>query len=248
MTDSVAGLVLAAGAGTRMRPLTDLRPKPLLPLGASTLVDHSIGRVRSVTDRIAVNVHHAREQMEAALAGVVHLSMEEIPGLGTAGGVAHAAGWVGGDHLLVVNGDTWCPGDLAPVVDSWDRERVRVVVTGPPQLGPGSRIVASLVPNRRLADLAVEPTGLYEVLWAPEAAAGRLDVVGWDGPLIDCATARDYLAANLAESGGESVIGAGAAVDGSVTRSVVWPGGRVWAGEVLVDAVRTDDRVTVLIR
>lgn len=248
--------MLAAGTGTRMRPLTRVRPKPLLPLGAATLVDHAIERVEPVCDRVAVNVHPWREVMEAHLRGRVHLSVEPEPGLGTAGAVHHLAPWVDGADLLVVNGDTWCPGDLTPVVESWDRERVRVVVggaAGHAPLGPEvllerPLVVASLLPWAVARTLPSGPAGLYEVCWGPEGAAGRLHVVGWDGPGLDCATPPDHLAANLAESGGASVIGEGAVVEGTVERSVVWPGARVWPGEVLVDAIRTDAGVTVLVR
>lgn len=186
--------------------------------------------------------------MEAHLSGVVDLSIEERPDLGTAGGVAHAARWLAGDDVVVVNADTWWAGDLAEACASWDRERVRVVVAGEGVLGARSRIVASLLPAADVARLSVEPSGLYEVCWSPAADAGRLDVVGWDGPVVDCATPRDYLTANLMASGGHSVVGEGAVVEGSVTRSVVWPGARVWPAEVLVDAIRTDGQVSVLVR
>lgn len=230
-----------------MRPLSRLRPKVLLPLGRATLLDHALDRLPPVDHKI-VNVHHHREAMERHLRSRVALSLEDQPGLGTAGAVAAAAKLFEGRDVVILNGDTWAPGDLAPVVESWDRERVRVVVAGEARFSPRSRIVASLMPWKAVIELAEEPSGLYEVCWAPRAEAGALDVVGWEGPVIDCATPRDLLAANLAWSGGESVIGEGAQVEGVVERSVVWPGARVWPGEVLVDAIRTDAEVTVLVR
>jgi N-acetyl-alpha-D-muramate 1-phosphate uridylyltransferase len=248
MTDSLAGLVLAAGAGTRMAPLTRLRPKPLLPFGRTTLVDHAVARLRACCSRLAVNAHHQPDAMQAHLTGRVHLSVEPEPGLGTAGAVAHLAGWLDGADVAIVNGDTWCPGDLAPVAASWDRTRVRVVVAGPAVLSPTSRIVASFMPWSAVAALPAEPSGLYETCWAPLAEAGELEVVGWAGPVIDCATPRDYLTANLQAWRGQSVIGAGAVVEGQISRSVVWPGARVWPSEVLVDAIRTDAGITVLVR
>jgi NDP-sugar pyrophosphorylase family protein len=73
----------------------------------------------------------------------------------------------------------------------------------------------------------------------------RLD----DGiPWADCGTPASYLAANLRWSGGESVIGAAAVVKGSVERCVVWPDAVVRRHEHLVDAIRADDRITVLVR
>jgi N-acetyl-alpha-D-muramate 1-phosphate uridylyltransferase len=251
MGDSLAALVLAAGAGSRLAPLTRCRPKPLCPVDGVALVDHALARVEPVADRIAVNVHHGRDQMERHLSGRVHLSIESDEALGTAGGVAYLGPWLDGDDVLVVNGDTWCPGDLAPFCDGWDRERVRVVVQGEPgaaTLGPGSRIVASLLPWRSVSGLEATPSGLYEVCWAPELAAGRLDVVGADVLLVDCATPADYLDANMRASGGRSVVGDGAVVLGTLERSVVWPGATVHASETLVGAIRASDDLTVVVR
>ena len=62
---------------------------------------------------------------------------------------------------------------------------------------------------------------------------------------VDCGTPADYLRANLAANGGQSVVGPGAVVDGELVRSVVWAGAHVRAGERLVDAIRATDEVTV---
>src|SRR4051794_15985562 len=80
---SIAGVALAAGLGTRLRPLTDLRPKALCPVDNVALVDHAISRVQPFVDAIAVNVHAHADQMRAHLAGRAHLSYEAQP-LGTA--------------------------------------------------------------------------------------------------------------------------------------------------------------------
>jgi NDP-sugar pyrophosphorylase family protein len=99
-----------------------------------------------------------------------------------------------------------------------------------------------------VARLDAVPSGLWEVSWRAQHGAGRLDVVRWDGPCVDCGTPARYLAANMTASGGASVVGEGAVVEGTVERSVVWPGARVRPGEHLVDAVRASDTVTVLVR
>ena len=96
--------------------------------------------------------------------------------------------------------------------------------------------------------LAPVPSGLWEVSWRALHAAGRLDVVRWDGPCLDCGTPARYLAANLASSAGAPVVGEGCTVDGSVERSVLWPGTVVRRGEALVDAVRAGAGITVLVR
>ena len=245
----VCAVVLAAGEGARLRPLTRVLPKPLCPVDGVPLIDHAIDRARSATAAIAVNVHHARSAIEPVLDGRVHVSVEEPRVLGTAGALGQLRPWIDGRGTLVLNGDTWCPGSLAAFVAGADGTRVRLAVAGPDErLGPASRIAAALMPWREVARLPAVPSGLYEASWRALAAADEIDVVRWDGPCIDCGTPARYLAANLAASGGASVIGSSARVDGEVVRSVIWPGARVRAAERLVDAVRAGDEVTVLVR
>jgi N-acetyl-alpha-D-muramate 1-phosphate uridylyltransferase len=253
LDEDICGVVLAAGAGTRLRPLTWCRPKPLCPMGGVPLLDLALARLASVTTSVAVNLHHDREAIGRHLAGLdraepVHRSVEENGALGTAGGIAHLAPWIDGRATVVVNADTWCPGSLAPAVAGWDRGRVRVLVTGGSELTPVSGIAGILLPWWATRALRPRPTGLYEVLLQGLAAEGELDVVRWDGPCLDCGTPARYLAANMVASGGRAVIGDGAKVLGRVTRSVVWDGATVEAHEHLVDAVRTDCGVTVLVR
>ena len=248
--------MLAAGAGSRLRPLTRFRPKPLCPLADSTLLDLNLARVTAVTgggtEQLAVNAHHHADQIAQHLTTAgswrAHLSVEAPEALGTAGAVAHLRDWLAGRPALVVNGDTWSTIDLAPLVDGWDGERVRVLVAGAPALEPGVGVLGSLLPAAVIAGLPHRPAGLYEVCWRPLQIEGRLEVVGADGPFVACDRPRDYLRANLLASGGASVIGTGAVVEGELVRSVVWPGAVVRHGEVLVDAIRIDDRTTVLVR
>ena len=74
------------------------------------------------------------------------------------------------------------------------------------------------------------------------------DLVTHDGPFFDCGTTADYLQANLTASGGRSVVGAGAVVEGNLDEAVVWPGAVVGRGERLERAIRADERLTVLVR
>ncbi len=152
-----------------------------------------------------------------------------------------------GRGALVVNADTWQRADLAAFAAGWDGERVRVLTSSSLPFGPRSGVVASIVPWPVVRGLAAEPSGLWEVVWRDELAAGGLDAVHESAAVVDCATAADYLRANLTWSGGANVVGQGASVDGRLVRSVVWPGERVAAGELLVDAIRADGR-TVLVR
>jgi NDP-sugar pyrophosphorylase family protein len=249
MADSVAGVVLAAGAGRRLRPLTNLRPKVLCPLGDRPLVDHALARFDGVTSTVAVNVHGFRHLIEAHLAGRLHLSFEDDRLLGTAGALGNLRDWIAGRPVLVVNGDTWCPQPMDLLLEGWDGERIRVLVVGVDQFAPGVAVAGALLPWSDVAAIPAEPLGLTPI-WIRAAEAGRVETIRLDDsvPWADCGTPARYLAANLQWSGGESVIGRGAIVDGAVDRCVVWPGGYVRPGEHLVDAIRAHENFTVLVR
>lgn len=248
---TVAGVVLSAGAGDRLRPLTDLRPKPLCPMGDSTLLDRALTQVRAATgSTVAVNVHHGRAAMATHLSDRpgVHVSFEEPAALGTAGALAALADWFDGRAALVVNADTVHQEDLSGFVAGWDGERVRILMAGRPPFGSASGVVASIVPAWAVAGLRLEPAGLWEVLWRGELDGGRLDVAVASGVVIDCGSPAAYLRANLHLSGGATVVGAGAVSHGTAVRSVLWPGTTVREGEHLVDAIRADEHHTVLVR
>jgi hypothetical protein len=111
-------------------------------------------------------------------------------------------------------------------------------------------VAGALLPWTDVQRLEAEPSGLYEVSWRDAFAADRVEVVALaeEAAFVDCGTPRDYLEANLACSGGRSVIGPGALVSGEVDQCVLWPGVTVLPHERLVRAIRATDNVTVLVR
>lgn len=251
LVEDLVGVVLAAGEGVRLRPLTLRRPKPLCPVDNVPLVDHALRRAATVTPDLAVNLHHGRDQLaahlEAEAGPPVHLSVEEPEALGTAGALGHLRSWIDGRAAVVLNGDTWSPGSLVAAVRGWDQERVRLLVVDDDRLTRSSRLAGALMPWSEIAPLAPVPSGLYEASWGRLAAEGCIDVVRWDGPWVDCGTPARYLHANMLASGGRTVVGPGSKVDGRVVRSVLWEDSVVRADEVLVDAVRAGN-LTVLVR
>jgi MurNAc alpha-1-phosphate uridylyltransferase len=245
--DGLVGVVLAAGAGSRLRPLTDVRPKPLCPVGGRTLLDRALDRVAPHVSRTAVNAHHHADQLVAALAGRdVHVSLEQPAALGTAGALGALRDWVDGRAVLVSNADAYYgSGDpVGDLVAGWDGHRPRLlcVRTGAASdFGELHYVGTALLPWWSVRDLAPVPSGLYEVSWRDLHAAGRLDLaVGalTETTAVDCGTPADYLRANMLASGGAAVVEPGAVVEGVVVRSVVWAGERVGPAERLVDAVR----------
>lgn len=112
-------MILAAGLGTRLRPYTELRPKPLFPVVGRSLLAITLERLRQAGfGLVVVNGHHLREQIATALAGDIKkdviLQQEEII-LGTGGGLRRALPHFGNEPVLVTNGDIYHTIDLAQV-------------------------------------------------------------------------------------------------------------------------------------
>lgn len=113
-------MILAAGRGERMRPLTDHCPKPLLPAGGKPLIVWHIERLAAAGFReLVINHAHLGAQIEAALGdgarwGVsIAYSPEPAGALETAGGIVQALPLLGVAPFLVVNGDIHCDWDMA---------------------------------------------------------------------------------------------------------------------------------------
>jgi len=112
-------MILAAGRGERMRPLTDTTPKPLLQVGGKPLIVWHIERLvaAGITD-IVINYAWLGLQIEQHLQDGARFGARlsyspEPQALETAGGIAHALPLLGAAPFLVINGDTWCDWDPA---------------------------------------------------------------------------------------------------------------------------------------
>jgi MurNAc alpha-1-phosphate uridylyltransferase len=112
-------LVLAAGRGERMRPLTDTVPKALLRAGGRSLIEWLIARLMRAGFRdLVINVSHLGERIEAHLRDGTHLGVRieysrEPIALETAGGIAQALAKLGSAPFLAVNADIYCEYDFA---------------------------------------------------------------------------------------------------------------------------------------
>src|SRR5580693_4811517 len=109
-------MVLAAGMGTRMRPLTERKPKPLVEVAGKPLIDHVLDRLSEAgVTRAVVNVHQFAEQIERHLAPrtkpKIVISDERGLLLGTGGGVVKALPALGDGPFFLINSDTiWIDG------------------------------------------------------------------------------------------------------------------------------------------
>ncbi len=248
--DGVAGVVLAAGSGTRLRPLTAARPKALCPVAGRALLDRALDALDAALppgpDRLAVNAHHLAGQIRdhlAPRAEPVRLSLEQPVALGTAGALAALNEWRAGRPVLVHNADAYLPGGVGALLQGWQGERIRLLCQDrgrPADFGTRRYVGAALLPAWTLERLRPEPSGLYEVLWRDAEARGTLELLDLpeSATCIDCGTPQDYWEANLDATGGAGWVSPTASVLGSVTRCVVWDGAVVGPQEHLVDAVR----------
>lgn len=129
MPDITRAMVMAAGLGKRMRPLTDTIPKPLVPLCGRPLIDHALDRLALAgVRRAVVNVHYMADQLEHHLAGrknpEIVISDERDGLLDTGGSAARVLDRLGPDAFFVVNCDSvWLDGvgdSLVRLAGGWD--------------------------------------------------------------------------------------------------------------------------------
>ncbi len=115
-----AAMILAAGRGQRLRPLTDTCPKPLLAVRGRALIDYHLEKLaRLGVEDVVINLSWLGPALQAALGdgsrwGVrVHYSEEGPDALETGGGIFQALPWLAPDPFLVVNGDVYTDFDFA---------------------------------------------------------------------------------------------------------------------------------------
>jgi N-acetyl-alpha-D-muramate 1-phosphate uridylyltransferase len=135
-------MILAAGRGERMRPLTDTLPKPLLQVGGKTLIEWQLEKLAAVgIEDVVVNVSHLGELIEEFLGdgsrwGCQITYSRETEALETAGGIVQALPLLGSEPFLIVNADIWSNYDFTDLV----QHRMQpgclahlVLVSNPPQ-------------------------------------------------------------------------------------------------------------------
>jgi MurNAc alpha-1-phosphate uridylyltransferase len=152
-------MLLAAGLGTRMRPLTDATAKPLLPLGGRPLLDHALDRLEAAgVEVVVVNAHWHSAHVASHLAARVrpHVVLRHEPALlDTGGSVAAALDVLGAGPFFVVNGDAFWLDGPTPALDrlagAWDAEADGVLL-----VHRGFQVQADV----GRGDVAVDPWGL----------------------------------------------------------------------------------------
>lgn len=133
-------MILAAGRGERMRPLTDAAPKPLLDVAGKRLIEYHLeGLRRAGIADVVINLSWHGEQIRSALGdGLrwdlrIRYSDEGPVALETAGGIFRALEWLGPEPFIVINGDIWTDYDVGRLALPADAHGHLVLVPNPPQ-------------------------------------------------------------------------------------------------------------------
>jgi N-acetyl-alpha-D-muramate 1-phosphate uridylyltransferase len=194
-------MVLAAGRGERMRPLTDQTPKPLLSVrGKPLIVHHLEALARSGVREVVINVAWLGDKIRAALGdgrswGVsIHYSEEAPEALETGGGIFRALPWLGQGPFLVVNGDVYTDFDFATLSIAADAWAQLLLVPNPPQHPAGdfalehSRVLEQGSPRWTYSGI-----GLYRPRFFDGCEPGRFPLL----PLLRRAMAGGHLQGQL---------------------------------------------------
>jgi MurNAc alpha-1-phosphate uridylyltransferase len=205
-------MILAAGRGNRMRPLTDHRPKPLLLAGGKALIEHQIERLRAAgIKELVINHAHLGEQIEQTLGdgsryGVhIRYSAEgHGKALETGGGIFKALPLLGPEPFLVTNGDVWCDFDYARLALGDGDLAALVLVDNPEHHARGDfALVAGRVQTEGAPRLTFSGIGIYHPalfvgytggafplapLLTAAMAAGRVGGVHHQGRWLDIGT------------------------------------------------------------
>jgi MurNAc alpha-1-phosphate uridylyltransferase len=203
-------MILAAGRGERLRPLTDTLPKPLVEVGGKTLIEHHIEALAGAGFReVVINQGHLGDQLPAALGdgahwGVrIHWSDEQPEALETGGGIFKALPLLGKGPFLVLNGDVWTDYPLAglrAVKCDWAH---LVLVPNPPHNAGGDfALVGARVLQEGPARHTFSGIGVYHPRLFDGCSPGKFSVV----PLLRTAM-RDHLVTGELYRGAWSDVG-----------------------------------------
>lgn len=162
-------MILAAGRGERLRPLTDRIPKPLIPVAGKPLIQYHIENLKQagVTD-IIINTAWLAEQIHQALGNgeVFHVNIrysDEGTALETAGGIIRALPLLGDDPFVVINGDIWCDYPLTSLPALGHNDLAHLVLVDNPEHNPEGDFSLNNdhVTNEGLPMLTFSGIGIY---------------------------------------------------------------------------------------
>ena len=133
-------MILAAGRGERLRPHTDITPKPLIQVGKHRLIEyHLLNLARAGIEDIVINISWLADQIRETLGDGSNYSLnitysdEGDEALETAGGIINALPLLGDQDFIVINGDIWCDYDLSSLVNRQMEYEAHLVLVKNPE-------------------------------------------------------------------------------------------------------------------
>lgn len=180
-------MLLAAGRGERMRPLTDATPKPLLPVAGRPLIAWHLSRLAaSGIHDVVINLSWLGEQIAAALGDGsafdvrIHYSREPWPALETGGGIRQALPLLGDEPFLLVNGDVYADVDFGSLrLASADLAQL-VLVPNPQHHPTGDfHLAGGRITEKQGERLTYSGIGLLHPSLLADAAPGRFPLLPW---------------------------------------------------------------------
>jgi NDP-sugar pyrophosphorylase family protein len=226
-------LVLTAGLGTRLRPLTLVRAKPAVPIAGEPLVRRIMRWLRGagVSD-LVLNLHHLPETIASVVGDgsdldvKVRYSWEQPAVLGSAGGPRRALPLLGGRTFLIVNGDTLTDIDLPALTAAHEASDAFITMALVPNHQPqkyggvvldaGSRVTGFVRPGGRLRAAHFGEAGSYHFVGVQVAEASAFDAVPDNTPINSVGNVYDRLIAQQPGS-----------IRGFVTQAAFWDVGTV---------------------
>ena len=197
-------MILAAGRGDRLAPLTGVTPKPLLEIAGKPLIDHHLhALVHAGITQITVNVAHLGEQIVAHLNDVrphqirVDFSHEPQGALETGGGIHKALGLIESDPFIVVNADIWTDFSFASLPDAIEGLAHLVLVQNPQHHPVGDFVfqdgIVREIDDGSNATLTYSGIGLYRKRLFEGCSSGRFPLA----PLLNQAAQADQLSGEV---------------------------------------------------
>ncbi len=196
-------MILAAGRGERMRPLTDSRPKPLVNVHGKALIDYHLERLASAgVRRVVINVSWLAEQIEAHVGDGQRYGLQvrysrENQALETAGGIVQALPLLGEREFLLLNADVYCDNPVPQLLEcKLGNDMGRLLLTATPEYLPGDfALLGDRVGQKRADQAAYTYTGLakFSTRAFARLPSGKRPL----RPLLDQAISKARLAGEL---------------------------------------------------
>ena len=175
-------MILAAGRGERLRPLTDELPKPLLKVGGKSLIEYHLENLADAGfNEIIINTAWLAETIHQQLGdgseyGISIQYSDEGTALETAGGIIHALPLLGEQPFLVVNGDIWCDFDFSSLVNFKLATQAHLVLVNNPEHNPAGdfALQQGIIQNSGKQMHTYSGIGIYSSAFFKEQKAGAL--------------------------------------------------------------------------